>query len=587
MIMCFTIRGPVMAAAAFGGVALLALLSTAEVLSQHTDIHEAGLEHPIAPRGEFHPMEVESGPRANFAAEDQVVFADVVRFEGAAWTRLHFAELQLEGESRIRYTSLFDGDVQEMGAGEAAMWQSTSAYFNGDAVLVELIAAPGTAGNALTLEGVEIELAEMHPTDSHCSPPLCGICWSDTREPSDEDWSGRLMPNGCSASVYNETSCIVTAGHCGTSSNSVIQFRVPSSTSGCAVQHPPSIHQYPITGAMNSSPPFTPGTDWGVATTGTSFGLTIYERYGEFRPIAESIPGSGNTIDIYGFGVSETCPVSQTQQHSVGPITSVMTTQIRHRADATCGNSGSGVLLNGEIIGIASHCGQPCPNSSNFATRIDLSALQVAIDALCPIDPPPPPEPPENNACQDRIVVSDGGTSYSTLHATTEGPDEPAQCDFFSNTQIQHDVWYEYEATCSGEMTVSVCNSFFPTKLGVYEGASCPAEPDTISACDALSCPNNTFSEIIMPVEEGESFIIRIGGRVNQTGTGTLEIVCNEVVSECPADLTDTGDVGTEDLFELLGTWGFCPGCDTDLNGDDVVDTEDLFELLSQWGDCP
>ncbi len=40
---------------------------------------------------------------------------------------------------------------------------------------------------------------------------------------------------------------------------------------------------------------------------------------------------------------------------------------------------------------------------------------------------------------------------------------------------------------------------------------------------------------------------------------------------------------GILDLLELLGTWGFCPGCPADFNGDNVVDVLDLLMLLGAW----
>lgn len=220
------------------------------------------------------------------------------------------------------------------------------------------------------------------------------------------------------------------------------------------------------------------------------------------------------------------------------------------------------------------------------AQTINLNA-PIVTSFADQFEPPPQPEPPANNECVDRIVVTDGITSFSNTDASTDGPDEPALCDYFDNTQIQKDVWYEYTTTCTGELTVGLCGSAFPTKLGIYEGTTCPTQPNSIAECDVISCPSNTFSEIIIPVAQGESFIIRIGGRIDQTGFGLLDISCEVVTPECPADLTGTGEVDIDDLFTLLSAWGPCPDCPEDLNGDDVVDTEDLFELLSVWGSCP
>ena len=58
----------------------------------------------------------------------------------------------------------------------------------------------------------------------------------------------------------------------------------------------------------------------------------------------------------------------------------------------------------------------------------------------------------------------------------------------------------------------------------------------------------------------------------NVLGFDNIDIVS---VEECPWDLDDSGDTGTNDLILLLGSWG------------DPYDTADLIELLGAWGPCP
>ena len=55
-------------------------------------------------------------------------------------------------------------------------------------------------------------------------------------------------------------------------------------------------------------------------------------------------------------------------------------TLIRHNVDATFGNSGSGIIRNGEILAIVTHC--PCPN---YATRVDHPNFAAARNQLCPV----------------------------------------------------------------------------------------------------------------------------------------------------------------------------------------------------------
>jgi hypothetical protein len=605
--------------------------------------------HPTAPRGETHPMVFDSGMRANRTVEDQVVFAHIVHFEGAAWIRLHMSELRLEGNSRIRYTSLLDGDVQEMDRLEATMWNYTSAYFNGHSVLVELIAAPGTSDNRVTLKQVEIELL-----DEDVEMSVCGICFgSDDRVPTDEDFAGRVMNVGCSAAVYNAESCIVSAGHCVPGGFTIIQFRVPNSTPGCNWQHPPSIHQYPITNVVWNNGGV--GADWAVATTGTSQGLTIYERYGEYRPLADSVPSSGN-VDIWGFGYSKTCTLAYTQQLSQGPIVGTPGTEIRHRADTTGGNSGSGILQNDEIIGVVTHCWSPCPTNYNIGTRIDAPAFQNAIQQLCP---PIPPEPPVNNECQNSMLVGDGQTSFSNQNATTTGPSEPTHCNFDGDSNIQRDVWFEYTASCTGEVTISLCDGDQPPKGGEcfgYCGSQAPGGcwcdnlcdgygdccPDVCEDCPELThcnsqpgecdgicgsqapsgcwcddacdffgdccdgvcndCPSLPFCGTAAGGAASTGFDTKLAvyGANCPTSSGSV-IACNKDACGALSEVTINATAGETFKIRIGGHDGATgdgvltitcePGkdpieCPADLNSDDVVDGADLLILLGQWGSC-
>ena len=325
------------------------------------------------PVGELQDYHLDSGVQNNPAIESQTVFVDVVTIEDAAWLRIYFAEVQLEANSFVRITSLLDQEVQELDAAGLAMWDNSSAYFNGNALRVELVAAPGSTKNRFVIDQVAMEATVALPAGT------CGICGPDDRVPSSEDWSARLLPAGCSASVWNTESCIVSAGHC-VGANMVIQFRVPDSQGNWNLNHPPIADQFPITSVLSTNGGV--GNDWSAMTSGTNnLGQRAFDRYGEFRPIATSPPVLGDPLTIWGYGIDSQCTRSQTQQTSNGALTSVQTsTLIRHNVDATFGNSGSGIIRNGEILAIVTHC--PCPN---YATRVDHPNFAAARNQLCPV----------------------------------------------------------------------------------------------------------------------------------------------------------------------------------------------------------
>jgi hypothetical protein len=58
-------------------------------------------------------------------------------------------------------------------------------------------------------------------------------------------------------------------------------------------------------------------------------------------------------------------------------------------------------------------------------------------------------------------------------------------------------------------------------------------------------------------------------------------------IADCPADIDGSGDVGFDDLLDVLSNWGPCIGCPQDIDGDDQVGFSDLLGVLSTWGPCP
>jgi hypothetical protein len=325
----------------------------------------------------FEPRPADSGTLVNDAAVRRIVFRKLLRSRGAAWLRLRFGAVSLEPGSFVRVTSALDGQVQELDAARLALWKGTSAYFNGDAVLLELVAAPRSRGDRVAVEA----LARPAPVPVG-EAGECGICGADDRDPAQETWACRLMPSGCTASVWNEKSCLVSAGHC-VAEGLVAQFNVPPSSAGCAISHPPVADQFPIVAGASSAGGV--GNDWSVLVPGpNALGELPYGRYGELRPMASSAPAPGDAAAVWGYGVDAECDRSQTQQTDEGSIVAVSPTVCEFTVDVRGGNSGSALVRDGAIVGVVTHCGVGgCPADPNMATRADLATFAAARRALC------------------------------------------------------------------------------------------------------------------------------------------------------------------------------------------------------------
>ncbi|MFH1747514.1 MAG: hypothetical protein ABIG44_10770 [Planctomycetota bacterium] len=345
----------------------------------------AAQDPPGWPQGEFIPYMLDSGKLDNADRASAVVFEKTIMVDDAAWMRLYFSNADLRPGSYVRMTSLFDGEVQELDANDLAMWNSTSAYFNGDAVYLELIAAPGSIGNRIALNQVAVEIVPGGRRGP-CYESDRGICVNDDRVPSYELWAARVMPVNCSASIYNTHSCAVTAGHCTALGYAdVLQFNVPHSIN-CALLNPPVDDQFPITDcAFKVYQPTC--EDWAVMTIGTNgLGETPYERYGEYRPIASEPADVASFIEIWSYGTDNSDPDwNQVQQYSAGSPLVRTDYYYRHNCDITWGSSGGALLHNDEIVGIQSSSDWDC---QNWANRIDIPEYVSAREALCPAGGP-------------------------------------------------------------------------------------------------------------------------------------------------------------------------------------------------------
>lgn len=171
-----------------------------------------------------------------------------------------------------------------------------------------------------------------------------------------------------------------------------------------------------------------------------------------------------------------------------------------------------------------------------------------------------------NDACEQQIEAFNGDTAFSNIGATTDGPDEPTECYFFSYSDIESDIWYRYTATCTGNLTVDLCNSNYDTKVAVYDGClECPV--DTLPlACNDDFGGCGTRSLATAPVVSGQCYTIRIGGYLGVQGTGTMRLSCSIIQPPSGACCDDGVCLGTKTEVDCLsqnGTWfsgGACPG---------------------------
>ncbi len=349
------------------------------------------------------PVPVNSGAVQNTGAVGgaAVVYSTLVESPGAAWLRLKFDDVVLSGEpgagwgdgSFLRITSVLDGGQQTLNARQVLDWNHTSAYFNGDALVLEVLAYPGTGGNAVRMSEAWAGVQGGGFMDTICGP-------TDDRVLSNDARTARLMPIGCTAWLINDAQhCFLTAGHCistGTT-NAVVQFNVPLSTAGGTPVNPPPQHQYAVQQAsIRSNGGLGVGNDAAYfGALANSTGNNPYQNQQvAFNLMNAPAAGGGQQIRItgYGSGGAGGPTWSQVQKTHVGPYVSLAGTTVRYATDTTGGNSGSPVIheATGNAIGIHTHGGCTSTGGSNAGTAIQHATLQSYLANPGGVCVPPP-----------------------------------------------------------------------------------------------------------------------------------------------------------------------------------------------------
>jgi V8-like Glu-specific endopeptidase len=338
----------------------------------------------------------DSGLVRNTGSVPEVIVSFPVQVAGARWLRLKFdrieladevsADLQSVARSTLRITSLQDGAVQELTAAHCRQWRNTTAYFNGDTVLVEVIAPPTTTANRVVLSSAVAGLA---------NPPQQSICGSvDDRVPSNDPRIARLLPIGCTAWIIDDCNhCMLTAGHC-TTWIEVVEFNVPSSAADGTLVHPAPSHQYAVDlSSVQTGDIETVGDDWGYfgVFANPITGLMPFQTQGSVSYAIAPPPPFDPSLQlrVTGYGIDDTPrTANQVQQTSVGLWDGGDLTSLFHTVDTTTGSSGSPIIWDATGIAIGIHTQGGCipsggENGGAASTHPGLQAALATPRGVC------------------------------------------------------------------------------------------------------------------------------------------------------------------------------------------------------------
>ena len=122
---------------------------------------------------------------------------------------------------------------------------------------------------------------------------------------------------------------------------------------------------------------------------------------------------------------------------------------------------------------------------------------------------------PANDNCADAEPLGNIiNLPFDTSEATHDGS---------GTCMSSPNIWYCYTAPASGNVVVSLCGSSYDTMLAVYNGCSCnPLGTNIDCNDDSPSC--GLSSQITFYANEGNTYLIEVGGWSSNTGTGFLSI---------------------------------------------------------------
>ncbi|MCB9420735.1 MAG: trypsin-like serine protease [Ardenticatenaceae bacterium] len=366
----------------------------------------------------FEPYDLDSRQDTGLETAVPGIFKQTISIKGAVWLRLHFGEYNLDRSSYLTITSLQDGGDQQLDSRSLPLWENSSAVFNGNAVTIELHAAPGDEGVYFVVDAVVVgdqqDVPALEAVDSG-EPGTESLCGIDNRVASTDGRVGRLFFGGCTAWLISNGR-LLTAGHCADFDpdqggpllpdgvldlSGVVEFNVPPSlANGTTVAADPN-DQYPInTGSVVwhfEGEGQGLGKDWAVFTVNvnSNTGLTPFQAQGGFFRTTNGNPTAGDTIRVTGMGLDNT-PVGSTGNRNAQNFTNQTSTggyvgesisgnDISHQyaVDTTGGNSGSPIIWNsnGFTIGIHTNAGCASDGSgANSGTSFEVNALEAAID---------------------------------------------------------------------------------------------------------------------------------------------------------------------------------------------------------------
>ena len=179
----------------------------------------------------------------------------------------------------------------------------------------------------------------------------------------------------------------------------------------------------------------------------------------------------------------------------------------------------------------------------------DSTCVDLAV-ALCGIFQYTCDAPAYANDCvSGAIAMANGDTiAFDTTGANTDGPDQAECGSGYEDLPIWSDLWYMVEVAGDGSdvaLVATCCNTaFFDTKIAIYDAGAIGSSFDPATLPDAfLTCNEDCAddagefftSEANATVASDRQYLVRVGGYLQEVGTGDLTVSWDEPEPPLPA----------------------------------------------------
>ncbi len=311
----------------------------------------------------------------------------------------------IRASTYITITSLEDGAQQRLDARSLPQWNNSSAYFNGDAVVIELHVAPGDSAVFFRINAVSFGEAYI---DTALKKTITQCGFNDDRTTWFDQAVGRIVPAGCTGWIVSNGAHL-TAGHCVGVNMDILEFNVPPSDPDGSINHPDPDDQYPIEAnsiVWNDDGIGEEGDDWAVFACNPNSNTGLLPVQAQLAFYRMSRDSSPSDVQVTGYGVdfepagdpggpcqnydcagnNDCNSNSQTQQTESGSynredVQGPADVVIEYRVDTECGNSGSPVIVASAFLAMGIHTNGGCGIffGNNAGTGFENNDLEAAI----------------------------------------------------------------------------------------------------------------------------------------------------------------------------------------------------------------